>query len=88
MQREYNRECAESESEASRRLSEDRSDQRKQLGDARANEKMEKERASMLAQQCAESKRILFSKRARTDLTDGEKADLRRFEENYRARCA
>jgi hypothetical protein len=38
-------------------------------------------------QQCGESKRILVTKKARTDLNDGEKADLQRFEVNYRARC-
>ncbi|MGM8960741.1 hypothetical protein ACTFEL_02140, partial [Campylobacter jejuni] len=32
------------------------------------------------AEQCAESRRILAAKRARTDLTDGEKNDLQRFE--------
>ena len=38
-------------------------------------------------QQCDESKRIIFVKEKRPDLTDGEKADLQRFEENAKARC-
>ena len=41
----------------------------------------------MREQQCAESRRILLAKRARTDLSQGEKDDLARFETNYRARC-
>ncbi len=41
----------------------------------------------MREQQCGESKRILYTKRARTDLTEGGKSELRRFEENYRSRC-
>ena len=59
-----------------------------QQKEAMALTKAEQERASIRAQQCGESKRILFSKRARTDLTDGEKAELKRFEENYLARCS
>jgi hypothetical protein len=46
------------------------------------------ERTRLQEQQCGESKRILAVKRARTDLSAGEKADLQRFEENYKARCS
>lgn len=87
MQREYSQECSDNESEARTRLSQDRDDQKRQATEANNNAKLEKERASMREQQCGESKRILYAKRARTDLTEGEKADLRRSEETYRSRC-
>ncbi|RYX90510.1 MAG: hypothetical protein EOO28_29285 [Comamonadaceae bacterium] len=88
MRREYSRECAESESEAYSKLSDDRRAQQQQRSEARNAEKADRERASLREQQCGESKRILLSKRSRTDLTEGERAELRRFEENYRSRCA
>ena len=88
LQQEYNRECSENESEARSRLWQERRDQKQQQIEAKALSKAEQERASIRAQQCGESKRILVTKRARTDLTDGEKADLKRFEENFLARCS
>lgn len=87
MNREYSQECSESESEASAQMSQERKDQKQQLKEAKATASQEKERASMREQQCGESKHILYTKRARTDLTEGEKSELRRFEENYRSRC-
>ncbi|MCJ0761781.1 hypothetical protein [Variovorax terrae] len=87
MQKNYRRECAENESEASARLGQDRRDQLQQRGEARQAEKLERDRASLREQQCGESKRILVTKRARTDLTEGERNELKRFEDNYHARC-
>lgn len=87
MQQEYRQECAESESEANAMVSQERRDEREKANEARKAQALNKERTLMQQQQCGESKRILYNKRARTDLTDGEKADLRRFEENYRSRC-
>lgn len=87
MNREYGQECSESESEASAQMSQEHRDQKQQLKEAKATASQEKERASLREQQCGESKRILYTKRARTDLTEGEKSELRRFEENYRSRC-
>jgi len=87
LRKEYSDECSESERQADAQLSLDRKDKSKQLNDARQAETLDKERAAIREQQCGESKRILFAKRARTDLTEGEKADLRRFEDNYRSRC-
>ncbi|OYU45069.1 MAG: hypothetical protein CFE44_09485 [Burkholderiales bacterium PBB4] len=37
--------------------------------------------------QCRESMRIIKTKKNRPNLTDGEKAELQRFEDNVRARC-
>lgn len=87
MHREYSQECGESESEANALMAQERRDKKEKLNEAKTTEKLDRERSLEHLQQCGESKRILYNKRARTDLTDGEKADLRRFEENYHARC-
>jgi hypothetical protein len=87
MQREYSQECAENEAEAYTKLSQERRDSKERVVEAKRAESLNKERTLIQEQQCGESKRILYSKRARKDLTDGEKADLQRFEENYRSRC-
>lgn len=88
MQREYSQQCAEDESEANAKMREERKDNKAKVTEAKEAEKLNKERTLIQQQQCGESKRILYNKRARTDLTDGEKADLRRFEENYLSRCS
>lgn len=87
MRREYTKNCQEEEGEARERLSNANTEKRQQKLDDKRNEKLDQERASLKAQQCGESKRILVTKKARTDLNEGEKAELRRFEENYRTRC-
>lgn len=87
MQREYSNECSESENEARAQLSRDKVDQQRAAKETSVNVKLEKERSAIEEQQCGESKRILYNKRARTDLTEGEKNDLTRFEKNYRNRC-
>lgn len=87
MRRDYQAECAEDESEARRRLAEEMRDKSLQKREARVNETRERERTALQQEQCGESKRILVKKRARTDLTEGEKAELQRFEANYRSRC-
>ena len=88
MNKEYYRECAEEENEANARLSQERRDKRQQVNQDKTNANLDKERASQREQQCAESRRILQTKRARTDLNEGEKNELRRFEENFRSRCS
>jgi len=87
MHKGYRRECGEDESEAHAKMSQERGEKMQQRRAEQNAEKQERERASLREQQCGESKRILITKRARTDLTEGERAELRRFEENYRARC-
>jgi hypothetical protein len=87
MQREYSQECAESESEANAQVWQERKDKKEKLVETRKAENMDRERSQIHEQQCSESKRILYSKRARKDLTEGEKTDLQRFEENYHSRC-
>lgn len=88
LQKEYRRECAEEESEAMRKLSAERSDARKAKLDEKQAAVQQQQRTELAQQQCDESKRILHNKKRRTDLTDGEKADLQRFEEAYRGRCS
>lgn len=87
LQREYQRDCAEEEAAAIRKVSERRSDARAQRNEAERAQTLNANRQVMMQQQCDESKRILFDKRKRTDLTEGEKADLLRFEENHKSRC-
>ncbi|MFM9879071.1 MAG: hypothetical protein ACKVOO_01505 [Burkholderiaceae bacterium] len=92
LQMNYSRECSEEESEARRQMNKDRYEgRRERLSSARAeNSLVENEKKSSAAhfERCAESRRILNTKKARTDLNDGEKAELKRFEENYINRCS
>lgn len=91
MRREYRRDCSEEEEAAYSQVSSERHSQRKQRQEeeksARLEAQVSKEQDERFRQQCAESRRILTTKRARTDLTEGEKNDLRRFEEAFIARC-
>ncbi len=88
MQREYIELCAENESEAYSQVAQERKDNKQKLAESKEAVKQDQERSLERQQQCSESKRILYTKRARKDLTDGEKADLQRFEDNYRSRCS
>lgn len=88
MQREYNNKCQEEEQDARDRVYKAKGEKRLEKLEAMKSDKLDQDRANIKAQQCGESKRILTNKKARTDLTDGEKMDLQRFEDNYRARCS
>ncbi len=88
MRKEYDQQCSDSERDARDQMSRERRQNKQQMTEESKASQADRERANIQAQQCGESKRILFAKRARTDLTDGEKADLQRFEENYRSRCS
>ena len=87
MHNEYYNQCSEEENQANVRLYQERNDKRRQVTIDKANANLDKERAIQHQQQCAESRRILLTKGARTDLNDGEKNELRRFEDNFRNRC-
>lgn len=91
MRSEYERDCREEESAASMRLYKEQRDARKSREDAQrqaaAAEQESEEQAVRRMRQCAESHRILAAKKARTDLTQGEMNDLRRFEETVASRC-
>jgi hypothetical protein len=86
--RDYDRDCREDEREAMQQLVREQQDKRAEVLAQRQGETKAMERTRAQEQLCGESKRILKMKKARTDLNDGEKADLRRFEENYLARCS
>lgn len=87
MRKSYEEECRDEEQEAREKISNDKYAKVKQRKEEEVENKKAQERTALEKQQCGESKRILNTKRARTDLTDGEKADLARFEENYKSRC-
>ena len=86
--KEYDRECREEESQAMQQLARLQQDKRAQKVAEQKAQVASVERTKQQEQQCGEAKRILKMKKARTDLTDGEKADLKRFEDNYIARCS
>jgi hypothetical protein len=88
MRRDYQNECSENESEARNALAREGSEKKKQQRADMVAENENKSRTAQQQQQCGEAKRVLVTKRARTDLNEGEKADLQRFEDNYRARCS
>jgi len=91
MRNEYRRDCAQEERDASDRFYQERRagdrQRREEEKSAQMAAQSAREMDARQAQQCAESQRILNNKRARTDLTEGERADLKRFEEAFLARC-
>lgn len=92
MRREYNRDCREEENDASSRHYQQQRDARQQQRDderqAAMAQQVSQADEARRGQQCAESRRILHAKKARTDLTEGERNDLKRFEDAYLARCS
>jgi len=88
MRRDYQAECGDNEAEARTQHSRDVSADRQQKSAERRSQSIAQDQARLHEQQCEESKRILLAKRKRPDLQEGERADLKRFEDNYRARCA
>lgn len=91
LRREYQRDCRQEEQAARSRLSDERRSHDKQRREdekaAQLAARASQEQQQRHAEQCAESRRILTAKRARTDLTDGEKNDLQRFENAFLERC-
>ena len=87
LQREYQRECADDDRNARTKLSEERQNATSAKKASQQMAAMSQQDAQLKKQQCDESKRIVFFKKKRTDLTEGEKAELQRFEDNYKARC-
>jgi hypothetical protein len=91
MQNDYRKQCSEEEMNAMNKMSRDRYDagREKRIAnvEAQVSQVEEQGRNALKQQQCIEGRRILANKKARTDLTAGEKSDLVRFEENFRTRC-
>lgn len=92
MRREFERDCREEESDAASRLHKEQREARQQRREEDRQQQMAQQASeaeeARRGQQCAESRRILHFKKARTDLTEGERSDLKRFEDAYLARCA
>ena len=87
LQKEYQRECAEEDREARSRLDADRTDAANVKKSSAHFAGLTKQQQQIKEQQCDESKRIIFSKKKRTDLTAGEQHDLQRFIQSYKERC-
>lgn len=87
MNREYQQKCSEEESEARNQIRNDQRDKKKQQQESDKLDAKTKELTDLQQQQCDESKRIIHSKRTRTNLTDGEKAEFQRFIDNHHRRC-
>ncbi len=88
LRREYEAKCREDEREAYKQLSDKQTRERDQWQAQRKATRAERDQAALQTQQCSESLRILHGKRQRSaSMSDGEKADLARFEEAYRTRC-
>jgi hypothetical protein len=88
LQREYYAKCSEEEREARQQLGEQQRGERDQRTAARRAERNERDGVVRQSEQCCESLRILHTKRQRiSTMTEGEKADLARFEDAYQARC-
>jgi len=92
MRREFERDCRDEESDASSRYHQEQRDARRQRREEDRQQQMAQQASqadeARRGQQCAESRRILHLKKARTDLSEGERSDLKRFEDAYLARCA
>jgi len=87
MSRNYQVECGENDREARQAMYQESGDQSRAKYADKQVQAQARERTALQQQQCGESKRILVTKRQRTDLTEGEKAELKRFEDNYKERC-
>lgn len=87
MRRDYQATCGDNESEARNQQARETREARQQQVVDKQSQEAEQAQARLRAQQCEESRRILVNKRNRTDLTDGERTELARFEDNYRVRC-
>jgi hypothetical protein len=84
----YLKRCSDNEASARDQLREAEKQQLDRRQDQQAATQAEKSCAAMSNEQCYEMLRILHGKRQRAaSMSDGEKADLQRFEDNYKARC-
>lgn len=85
----YRKRCGEDEAQAYKQLREAEARQRQQRRDQQVAVQNAKAREVLSAEQCYEMLRVLHGKRQRSAaMNDGERADLKLFEDNYKARCA
>lgn len=84
----YRQRCSEDEQQALQKLYQVKTEQRDGRRQAQAQVSGEKARATLSAEQCYETLRILAARRKRADaMSPGERGDLDLFEANYKARC-
>ena len=89
LQNDFRKRCSEDEQRAKQRLSVAQQRQRDQVAARQTAEQAEQSRSAATREQCDEMLRILHSRRQRAStFNSGEKADLERFDSNYRSRCA
>ena len=88
LRREYEKKCREEDREARQQVAANKNAERERwLGDRKA-QRMQAQEAVRYAQRCDEQLRLLHGRRKRADsMTDGERADLARFEATYRDTC-
>ena len=87
MRKDYQNECAEDEREAQSAFARERGDQAQARRQAEVARLQAADQTRAHEERCGESRRILAVKKRRADLTEAEKAELQRFEQNVRARC-
>ena len=88
LQADYRKRCSEDEALARARWQDAQAQERERRNEQKSAVEAEKSRVVSSAEQCFEVLRILHGKRQRAaSMNDGEKADLQRFEDNYKARC-
>jgi hypothetical protein len=84
----YLKRCSDDEASARQQLRDAEKQRSERRQDQQSIAEAEKSRAALSGEQCYEMLRILHGKRQRAaTMSDGEKADLQRFEDNYRLRC-
>lgn len=84
----YRRDCAEEESNAAQQLYRSRQDAKEAARARQSAEQAARDQQQLQREQCDEMQRILHAKRQRQDsMTDGQKADLQRFQDSYTQRC-
>lgn len=88
LQRNYQQQCKDDDREARAKLAESLRDHASAQAQTKQQAHNQLQRTALAQQQCDESKRIIHGKRKRTDLSEGEKDELARFESNYKSRCA
>lgn len=91
LQKEWQRRCADEDALARQRYQAQLDARRRQQEQARRLAESEAARQQdehrLRQDHCLEMRRILAKRRARDDLSAGERGDLQRFEANYKERC-
>ncbi len=92
LQREFEEKCRDNHSDALKTLYNEKNDKKQSaLADKQsamqAAAQSKEERDQRLVQ-CAEMRKALANRRAKTELSDGEKADIVVFEQRFQSRCS